>query len=68
MGRKQASLQYKSHSRRIQGNTKEWEGPTFALKENDLAHVHKSDVVKKLPQPKKARRNHTERATPHLSL
>ncbi len=39
--------------RRIQGNTKEWERPTFAIKENDVAHVPKSDVVKKLPQPKR---------------
>ncbi len=39
--------------RRILGNTKEWERPTFAIKENDVAHVPKSDVVKKLPQPKR---------------
>ncbi|KAK9977146.1 hypothetical protein ABG768_018967 [Culter alburnus] len=39
--------------RRIQGNTKEWERPTFAIKENDVAHFPKSDVVKKLPQPKR---------------
>ncbi|XP_051955280.1 uncharacterized protein LOC127624545 [Xyrauchen texanus] len=39
--------------RRIQGNTKEWERPTFVIKENDVAHVPKSDVVKKLPQPKR---------------
>lgn len=39
--------------RRIQGNTKEWERPTFAIKENDVAHVPRSDVVKKLPQPKR---------------
>lgn len=39
--------------RRIQGNTKEWERPTFAIKVNDVAYVPKSDVVKKLPQPKR---------------
>ncbi|KAI4822668.1 hypothetical protein KUCAC02_008200 [Chaenocephalus aceratus] len=37
--------------RRIQGNKKQWERPTFAIKENDVAHVPKGDVVKKLPQP-----------------
>ena len=37
--------------RRIQGNKKEWVRPTFAVKENDVAHVPKGDVVKKLPQP-----------------
>ncbi|KAK1893751.1 Tigger transposable element-derived protein 6 [Dissostichus eleginoides] len=37
--------------RRIQGNRKQWERPTFAIKENDVAHVPKGDVVKKLPQP-----------------
>ena len=37
--------------RRIAGKTKTWERPTFALKENDVAHVLKSDVVKKLPNP-----------------
>ncbi|KAK9523099.1 hypothetical protein VZT92_019523 [Zoarces viviparus] len=36
--------------RRIQGNKKEWERPMFAVKENDVAHVPKGDVVKKLPQ------------------
>lgn len=37
--------------RRIKGNKKVWKRPTFAIKENDVAHVPKSDVVKKLPQP-----------------
>lgn len=37
--------------RRIQGNKNQWERPTFAIKENDVAHVPKGDVVKKLPQP-----------------
>ena len=32
---------------------KEWERPKFAIKENDVAHVPKSDVVKKLPQPER---------------
>lgn len=39
--------------RRIRGNTKAWERPTFAFRENDVADVPKSDVVKKLPQPKR---------------
>lgn len=37
--------------RRIQGNKKVWERPTFAVKEGDIAHVPKQDVVKRLPQP-----------------
>ena len=36
--------------RRIQGH-KKWERPTFAIKDKDVAHVPKGDVVKKLPQP-----------------
>ncbi|KAL1269687.1 hypothetical protein QQF64_031976 [Cirrhinus molitorella] len=39
--------------RRIQRNTKECERPTFAIKENYVAYVPKSDVVKKLSQPKR---------------
>lgn len=39
--------------RRIQGSQKAWERPTFSIKENDVAHVPKIDVVKKLPQPKR---------------
>lgn len=39
--------------RGIRGNTKAWERPTFAFRENDVADVPKSHVVKKLPQPKR---------------
>ena len=38
--------------RKIQGNTKMWERPTFAIKDKDVAYVPKADVVRKLPQPK----------------